>query len=171
MLSTSRVHKTLGQTNRWSALKLSQHCGDAGFQFAIPHRENLPAQAFQLVEIRFVPVYGALDLCPPVVRVGNRLPEALALMPMPKTTVDQNYGLESWQHDVGFSGQVFSVKAEPESGGMQRFANGELGRRVLRVHTRHDPAPRLFRELVRHGYASSGTCSNRCRARCSSLRA
>ncbi len=143
------------------AVERIQDFRDSGFQFAVPHREYLPAKALQRAKVRFVAIHVALNLGSPVVCIGNRPPEATALMPVPQTAVDENDGREPGQHDIRFSGQIFPVKTKPESGGVERFSDRDLGRRVLRVHARHDSASRLWRKLVRHVYASSDACSNR----------
>lgn len=58
-------------------------------------------------------------------------------MPVPKTPVDQDYGLVFGKHDIRFSRQIGYMHSEPESPSEKTAPDDKLRSRVLATNAGH----------------------------------
>jgi len=113
-------------------------------QFASPDRDDPPAQRCQIGlhltvagDIRF-------ELLEPEIGAGlGGVGEPAALVAVPEAAVDKDRGLVPGKDDVGFAGEVSSVKAKPIAHTMQQRANSTFRFCVTRLDAGHN-----FRALV-----------------------
>lgn len=69
---------------------------------------------------------------------------------MPKTPVDKYTGLQFGQYNVGFSGQVFTVKTEAKAISMKKFPNNHFGASVFPFDFTHHPRACCFVYDIHH---------------------
>lgn len=100
------------------------------------------------------------DLLLPEICSGTRKPEEVAIIvAMPETTVDKNRSSILGQDDIGTTGQVFSVKAEPEALAVQQLSYDNFGLCILAADAGHHPASRLLVDNVCQQTSSAGKIS------------
>ena len=76
------------------------------------------------------------------------------LMSVPEATVDEDYGLVSWQDEVGLAGQRFvfrAVDGETVAEAVEHRAQGEFRFRVASADAGHELGAFLRGEDVGHG--------------------
>jgi hypothetical protein len=61
-------------------------------------------------------------------------------MTVPKTSVDEDYGIPLGQDNVRRPGKISDVKAEAKSRTMDAFSQKELGSGILALYSCHHPA-------------------------------
>ena len=141
-------------SSSWEFLQLSREKASEFLpvaSLALPDDMGLPALAFQRRQRGFVASGVAADLGEPVVAIACRHPgPARTVVAMPETAVNEDDGLAGGEGEVGFSRQVRAAKTETEAEGVGGAANGELGRRVGRLHCSHDSGAFERREDVGH---------------------
>ena len=67
-----------------------------------------------------------------------------ALVPVPEAAVNEDDGFVFRKNDVGFSGEIFYMQAEPVSGFVQHGADDYFRLRVLAPDPAHVPLAALF---------------------------
>lgn len=80
-------------------------------------------------------------------------------MTVPETTVNKNSRSIFRQDYIRSTGQVFSVKAEPEARVVQQLSYDNFGFRILAADAGHHPASRLFVDYVCQQTYSAGKIS------------
>lgn len=73
-----------------------------------------------------------------------------AVVPMPEAAVNKDDFLSGREYQIGFSGEVFSVKAEMVSDTVNQRPELEFGRCVFLPNPAHNPASFLARENIGH---------------------
>ncbi len=92
-----------------------------GLQITFPDRDDGPAVCLQRRPISSIPFDITIELVLP--EFGSRggcCGVPAAFMPMPETAVDKDRSVVFRQNDIGFSGKVFRMKPEPETGTVQQ---------------------------------------------------
>jgi len=90
------------------------------FELAFPDGEDTPALFSQFADMFFVVGDVALEFLPPEFFVGFRhAGDFAAFMAMPEAAVDEDDGLVLSEDNIGFSGQILPVQAEPVAGAME----------------------------------------------------
>jgi hypothetical protein len=74
----------------------------------------------------------------------------MAPVPMPETTMNQYNGTVFWKNDIRITGQVFSVKPEAKTVGVQQRSNLQLRRRIFSANSRHHTAAGFLVDDVDH---------------------
>lgn len=65
------------------------------------------------------------------------MPLSTTLMPVPKTSVDENYCFIFRQDNIGCSRQVFDMYPKAQAIGVQKTANHNFGARILAANSSH----------------------------------
>jgi hypothetical protein len=108
---------------------------------ALPDHDRLPAHQPQLLCVLGIPEPVALQLRRPVSRVALWDVAFAAVVPVPKTPVDQHDYAPSGQHHVRLAGEVLPVQPEPVAHSVQRAANLHFRPGVPAGDTAHDLGP------------------------------
>jgi hypothetical protein len=75
----------------------------------------------------------------------------MAVVPVPKTTMNKDYSLVFGKYKVRFARKALVVEDVPEALGMKTPTDDHFGLRVLAADTGHHPASCLGRNDVSHG--------------------
>ena len=119
-------------------------------RLAFPNHEHFPALGMKPFDPVEIPCDVAVDLRLPVFLSAGRSTSSVAVVAMPKTTVDEHCLSSPPEDDIGPARQFGRVKAVPVAHRMQESTDCHLRLRVLLPHRPHDPASLLGREYV-HG--------------------
>lgn len=114
-------------------------------QATLPYHENPPPLLLQLVDVPLITLDIFLEfLSPELCTCRRRRAVRTLIMAVPETTVNEDNGTISWQHNIGAAWKLAIVKGKSESEPMQRLSNAQLRGRILPSNTRHHSRPRLF---------------------------
>ena len=120
-------------------------------QFAFPYGDAVPAHTRESRALFLVTADLALYLLTPEVRIGLRQGiVAATVMPMPETSVDEDYRAILAQDDVGMSRQTTVVDTVAEATSEQILTHKKLRLGVLAAYCRHASAA-LFGSHLVHG--------------------
>lgn len=140
-----------------SAEKRVQVCFQGGgvFEFALPHREDLPAGSFQPEALLGVPVPGPRTLgCPEFGVAFGGVPARAAIVEMPEAAIDEDDLAPAGEYEIRAAWQppaaCGTVQSITVALGMEQPAHQHFRFGVLAADAGHIPAPLLGRELVRH---------------------
>jgi hypothetical protein len=75
---------------------------------------------------------------------------------MPEATVDKNAGPAAHEYQVWLAGETLGMKAEAQTGPMERTSNYQLGRSIPTSNTAHVLAASGRGELIHIGGGDSG---------------
>lgn len=83
------------------------------FRPALPDDKRSPSQKIQLPLARFVSSNVSFDFLLPIDVICFRSPaSSMAIMPMPKATMDEDCFFPAWKHDIRLSGEVLAMEAK-----------------------------------------------------------
>jgi hypothetical protein len=78
----------------------------------------------------------------------------VAIVLMPKTTMNKNHGSQATQHNVGLSRQISHMKPITETRCMKSLSNNQLRPGIFPTYASHHPAAHIARDNVRQLVAS-----------------
>jgi hypothetical protein len=108
-------------------------------EFALPNHNRSPTQLRKCGKgIRIAEKIGLEFLLPECFSGFRHRGLSAIWMAVPKTSVNENYRMPPWQHDIGLPRQMFGVKSESKSDVMQYLPNGFFGSGVSTFHCPHD---------------------------------
>lgn len=116
----------------------------------LPDRQHTPVISQQLAHHPDIPRPVAGQLGQPELRIACRNPGQVASMPMPKTAIDKNSNLPAGQDHIRLAGQALAAAREPETQGVQRLADLDLGLGVAATDASHHPAAGGWVDRVSH---------------------
>ena len=119
-------------------------------EFAFPDRPDIPAESFQIGGSGAVALDIATNLCAPEFNVRFGCCSLPAVMPMPKTPMNENYESVPREDDIGPAWQIRTMQAESKPIAVKCAPHGHLWLGVLRLDTAHQPRARLGIPTVDH---------------------
>jgi len=108
-------------------------------KLALPNYFYFPSGASQLGNLSRVPSFVSSDLGSPIYYVRFWYSCAtLAVVAVPKTSVDKNCLFAARKDNVGRGGQNFGVKSVAITAGREKLADNPFGRRIAALDRAHD---------------------------------
>ena len=114
----------------------------------MPHGEHRPAATPQQAGYFLVACLVVIGLGVPEASVRFRRLAFLAAMTMPEAPVDKKYLLPCTKYEIGFAGQVGSVKRKAIPAPVQGLPDFQFRHCVFRFHSSHDLAARLLIYMI-----------------------
>jgi hypothetical protein len=103
----------------------------------LPNGQNTPTLGFKLIPRPTVAFFVFPDLLFPKVEVGGRQSTPNAIMPVPKTSVDENSFALSRENQIRFAGQFFPVEPVAVPQAINDLPNDQLRLGVFGTNRRH----------------------------------
>jgi hypothetical protein len=103
----------------------------------LPNGQNIPTLGFKLISHPTIAFFVFPDLFFPKVEVGGRQSTPNAIMPVPKTSMNENSLALSRENQIRFAGQFFPVEPVAVSQAIDDLPNDQLRLGVLGTNRRH----------------------------------
>ncbi len=123
-----------------------------GFNFtglAFPHNNYLPAKFFQVLFWQRITLNISLKFTRPEICTAFRgIGKRAVFMPVPITSMYENYCPIFRQNNIRVSWEISSMKSETESWFVQERADRKFRGCILRANSRHIPTAMFFRDSI-----------------------
>ena len=124
----------------------------------LPNGRSLPAGIIQKLQVAAISFDIFLEFLGPELHPGLwHISILTSRVTMPITSVNEYYRAMLGQHDIRFSGQVFSVQAKSIPHSMEQGADDHFRFCIFRPDAAHVPAAVLFAKVVQNTFSVRGT--------------